>query len=109
MTKMVQLSRPRRKNRFMSLTEHTEYNPTAQEIRSAREQALLEKRTAELDQEPHLFIVIMGTLVGVILALFIGYHVEPISWQIAILASLPWALAYMLRKVYIYTLVHFQD
>ncbi len=107
MTKTVQLSR--RKHRLMQLTEHTEYNPSVREQRSAQELALIASRTAELNQQPHFFIVVMGTIIGAILALFIGYHIEPIAWQVALLASIPWALAYLLRKVYLYTLVHYQD
>lgn len=107
MTKTVQLSR--RKNRLMQLTEHTEYMPCAQEQRSAQQLAVMASRIAELDQQPHFFIVVMGTIIGAILALFIGYHLELIVWQVALLASIPWALAYLLRKVYIYTLVNFKD
>ncbi len=107
MTKTVQLSR--RRNRLMQLTEHTEYTPSAQELRSSQELALLASRTAELNQELHLFIVVMGILIGAILALFIGYHINLIAWQVVLMVALPWALAYWLRKVYIYTLVHFQD
>jgi len=62
--------------------------------------------TDELEAESHLFIVILGTIIGAILALFIGYHIEATAAHYLLLSALPVCLAYSLRKVYIYTLTH---
>jgi len=60
----------------------------------------------QLEQESHLFIVILGTIIGAILALFIGYHVNTGVVQFMLLSILPVVSAYFLRRVYIYTLTH---
>lgn len=61
-----------------------------------------------LDQQSHLLVVILGTLIGAVFALFIGYHLNS-SWENLWLVSLPLGMSYLLRKVYIYTLLHYQE
>lgn len=60
----------------------------------------------QLEQESHLFIVVLGTMIGAILALFIGYHLNTGVVQFLLLSILPVFSAYFLRRVYIYTLIH---
>ncbi|WP_347455921.1 FUSC family protein [Acinetobacter sp. ANC 7454] len=60
----------------------------------------------QLEQESHLFIVVLGTVIGAILALFIGYHLNTGIVQFLLLSILPVFSAYFLRRVYIYTLTH---
>lgn len=62
--------------------------------------------TDELESQSHLFIVVLGTVIGAILALFIGYHINAGAVHFLLLGILPLCLAYVLRKVYIYTLTH---
>ncbi|MDD2944580.1 MULTISPECIES: FUSC family protein [unclassified Acinetobacter] len=62
-----------------------------------------------LEQESHLFIVIMGAVIGSIFSLFIAYHLTPNLLEYTLLGVIPFALAYSLRKVYIYTLIHSQE
>ena len=66
----------------------------------------LRQITEELEQQSHLFVVILGTVIGAILALFIGYHINTSIMHFILLSILPICLAYLLRKVYIYTLTH---
>lgn len=60
----------------------------------------------QLEHESHLFIVVLGTVIGAILALFIGYHINTGIVQFLLLSILPVFCAYLLRRVYIYTLTH---
>ncbi len=62
-----------------------------------------------LEQESHLFIVIMGAVIGSIFSIFIAYHLTPNFIEYALLSMIPFALAYSLRKVYIHTLIHSQE
>ena len=74
-----------------------------------KETAQLERitqMTDELEEQSHLFIVVLGTIIGAILALFIGYHIDAAAVHFLLLSALPVCLAYSLRKVYIYTLTH---
>lgn len=66
----------------------------------------LHQISEELEQQSHLFVVILGTVIGAILALFIGYHINTSIMHLILLSILPICLAYFLRKVYIYTLTH---
>ncbi|WP_216933836.1 MULTISPECIES: FUSC family protein [unclassified Acinetobacter] len=66
----------------------------------------LHQITEELEHQSHLFVVILGTVIGAILALFIGYHINTGIIHFILLSILPVCLAYFLRKVYIYTLTH---
>ncbi|ANF82274.1 hypothetical protein A3K93_08765 [Acinetobacter sp. NCu2D-2] len=65
----------------------------------------LNQLSAEVEQESHLFIVILGTVIGAILALFIGYHLNNSAIHFLLLITIPVVLAYTLRRVYIYTLL----
>ncbi|APX63454.1 FUSC family protein [Acinetobacter schindleri] len=60
----------------------------------------------QLEHESHLFIVVLGTVIGAILALFIGYHINTGIVQFLLLSILPVFSAYLLRRVYIYTFTH---
>lgn len=59
----------------------------------------------ELESESHLFIVCLGTVIGAIFALFVGYHLNSSAIHFLLLITLPVCCAYLLRKIYIYTLV----
>ena len=61
-----------------------------------------------LNQESHLFIVVLGTMIGAILSIFIAYHLNSNLLSYALLSVLPFTFAHSLRKVYIHTLVHSQ-
>lgn len=69
----------------------------------------VENLKAKLNQESHLFIVCLGMLIGTTLSLFIGYHLNTTFINIMFLMALPIVLTYCLRKVYIHTLVHYQE
>lgn len=66
----------------------------------------IDQMNDELERQSHLFVVILGTMIGAILALFIGYHTNISIIHFMLLSLLPICLAYGLRKVYIYTLTH---
>ncbi|WP_281199249.1 hypothetical protein [Acinetobacter johnsonii] len=61
---------------------------------------------AKLEQRTHLFIVVLGMLIGSSIALGIGYHLSSNLLNYTLLSLIPVALAYSLRKVYIHTLTH---
>ena len=69
----------------------------------------LEEIKMVLEQKSHLFIVILGAVIGSILSIFIAYHLKPNLFEYAMLSAIPFALSYSLRKVYIHTLVHSQE
>jgi len=62
-----------------------------------------------LNQKSHLFIVVLGAVIGAILSIFITYHLNSNPLSYTLIGVIPFALAYSLRKVYIYTLVHSQE
>ena len=62
-----------------------------------------------LNQESHLFIVVLGTVIGAILSIFIVYHLNSNPLSYTLISVVPFSLAYSLRKVYIHTLVHSQE
>lgn len=62
-----------------------------------------------LNQKPHLFIVVLGAVIGAILSTFIAYHLNSNPLSYTLISVIPFALAYSLRKVYIHTLVHSQE
>lgn len=70
--------------------------------------AEIQHHLKQLEQRSHFFIVILGTLIGASIALCIGYHLNANIFNYAVLMALPIALTYILRKVYIHTLVHSQ-
>ena len=57
-----------------------------------------------LEKKNHFFIVIMGAVIGAIFALFIDYHIDTAQWHYLFITTLPFVIAYILRKVYIHTL-----
>lgn len=61
---------------------------------------------AKLEQRPHIFIVVLGMLIGSSIALGVGYHLSSSLFNYTLLTLMPIALAYSLRKVYIHTLTH---
>ena len=62
--------------------------------------------TDQLQRESHLFIVILGTIIGACIALFIGYHVEATVMHILLLSIFPLGIAYLMRRIYIHTLMN---
>ena len=56
-----------------------------------------------LNQKPHLFIVVLGAVIGAILSIFIAYHLNSNPLSYTLISVIPFALAYSLRKVYIHT------
>lgn len=61
---------------------------------------------AKLEQRTHLFIVVLGMLIGSSIALGVGYHLNATPLNFSLLSLIPITLAYTLRKVYIHTLTH---
>lgn len=72
-------------------------------------QKRLENIRTKLEQESHIFIICLGMVIGTTLSLFIGYHLNTTLINIFLLMSLPVALTYCLRKIYIHTLIHYQE
>ena len=60
--------------------------------------------TSTLEKKNHFLIVIMGAVIGAIFALFIDYHIDTAQWHYLFITTLPFVIAYILRKVYIHTL-----
>ncbi len=48
-------------------------------------------------------------MIGIIFALFIAYHLEGMFLSLLCIGTLPLCFAYFLRKVYIHTLVNYQE
>lgn len=88
-----------------SISRSANYARRFHTIREKNHQKLAEIKMA-LEQESHLFIVILGAVIGSILSIFIAYHLKPNLFEYAMLSAIPFALSYSLRKVYIHTLVH---
>jgi hypothetical protein len=61
---------------------------------------------AKLEQRTHLFIVVLGMLIGSSISLGIGYHLYSTLFNYGLLILIPIVFAYTLRKVYIHTLTH---
>ena len=91
-----------------SISRSVNYARRFHTIREKNHQKLAEIKMA-LEQESHLFIVILGAVIGSILSIFIAYHLKPNLFEYAMLSAIPFALSYSLRKVYIHTLVHSQE
>lgn len=91
-----------------SISRSVNYARRFHTIREKNHQKLEEIKMA-LEQESHLFIVILGAVIGSILSIFIAYHLKPNLFEYAMLSAIPFALSYSLRKVYIHTLVHSQE
>ena len=58
-----------------------------------------------LEQKSHLFIVFLGALIGGILSIFIAYQLNTTSMFFVFLSILPIGFSYILRKVYINTIL----
>ncbi|MBP8063483.1 hypothetical protein M0D70_04890 [Acinetobacter portensis] len=58
-----------------------------------------------LERKSHTLIVFLGACIGGILSLFISYHLNATFYFLIFLCLLPIGFAYILRKVYINTLV----
>ena len=67
-----------------------------------------EEQKYSLENESHKFIVFLGALIGGIFSLFIGYSLNLNFSQYLFLSILPIGLAYILRKVYINTIIKTQ-
>lgn len=63
----------------------------------------------ELNQRPHFFMIILGLVIGSILSVFIGYHIQPQLMSYIFLSFIPLLMAYGLRKVYIHTSIENLD
>ena len=72
----------------MEISEHTEY-PASSSIHSLQSNQI----QAELEKQPHIFIVLLGAMIGIIFALFIAYHLKecffPYSVLVRCLCVLP--------------------
>ncbi len=85
---------------------HLEDNIVPFEPRHNVKSQRLNQMARELERESHLLIVVLGTLIGATLALFVGYHIHTSAIHFLLLSILPVCLAYGLRKIYIHTLIH---
>ncbi|TCH64352.1 FUSC family protein [Acinetobacter sp. ANC 4862] len=90
------------------ISRSVNYSKRVHLIREKNHQKLEEIKML-LDKQSHLFIVILGAVIGTILSIFIAYHLKPNLFEYALLSVIPFALSYSLRKVYIHTLVHSQE
>lgn len=63
----------------------------------------------QLNQQSHVFVVFLGALLGACIALAIGYSIEASLVHYSTLALIPLLMSFVLRKVYIHTLIHFKD
>lgn len=59
----------------------------------------------DIKKQPHFMILLLGMMIGGMLALFIGYHIQHYALSYLILAFIPIAMAIFLRKIYIHTLI----
>ncbi|MGE8560300.1 MAG: FUSC family protein [Acinetobacter sp.] len=91
-----------------SISRSVNYARRVHHVREKNHQKIQEIKIL-LDQQSHLFIVILGAVIGTILSIFIAYHLKPNLFEYALLSIIPFALSYSLRKVYIHTLVHSQE
>lgn len=58
-----------------------------------------------IKQQPHVFILLLGLMIGSVFALFIAYHIPANAMSYGLLFFIPMLLAYLLRRVYIHTLI----
>ena len=70
---------------------------------------IVEKVQSQLSQQSHIFVVFLGAVLGAIIALAIGYSIEASLLHYSVLALIPVLMSFVLRKVYIHTLIHFRD
>lgn len=62
-----------------------------------------------LNAESHIFIVVLGALIGSAIAFAIGYTISANWLEYGLLILIPLIIAYCLRRVYIYTLLNFKE
>ena len=62
-----------------------------------------------LNTQSHIFIVLLGMLLGSTIALAIGHSIAPTLIHFLFLGMIPITMSYILRQVYIYTLIHYQE
>jgi len=91
-----------------AISRSIDYTRRFHEVRE-KSHLKIEQQKQILEQESHLFIVVLGALIGSIFSLFIAYHLQPDLLSYGLLSVIPFALAYSLRKVYIHTLIHSQE
>ncbi len=70
---------------------------------------IVEKTQSQLNQQSHIFVVLLGAVLGGIIALAMGYSMEASLVHYLTLAFIPVLASFVLRKVYIYTLIHYKD
>lgn len=75
----------------------------------ANQYFIIEKTQNQLNQQSHIFVVLLGAVLGAIIALAIGYSIEASLVHYSTLALIPLLLSFVLRKVYIHTLIHYKD
>ncbi|AMW78216.1 hypothetical protein AMD27_04445 [Acinetobacter sp. TGL-Y2] len=80
----------------------TAYNSTNQPL-------IVEKTQTQLNQQSHIFVVFLGAILGAFIALAIGYSIEVSLLHYSTLSLIPVLTSFVLRKVYIHTLIHFRD
>ncbi|NHB58344.1 hypothetical protein G9F32_09985 [Acinetobacter sp. 194] len=64
---------------------------------------------SSLNAESHIFIVVLGALIGAAIAFAIGYSISANWLEYGLLMLIPLVITYFLRKVYIYTLLNFKE
>lgn len=101
MSKIIHLHTPRSRI-LQKKNVYNVQNPLSKQIN-------FEQLKSQLNHQSHLFIVILGTLLGATIALSIGYSIKAHLFSYLLLTSIPIIISYILRKVYIYTLLNFQD
>lgn len=62
-----------------------------------------------LNGQSHIFIVTLGSLIGAAVALAIMYSLSATWMSYLFLIIIPVCVSYILRKVYIYTLINYSD
>lgn len=62
-----------------------------------------------LEQQPHFFILFLGLITGSVIALAVGFALKVNLFNAILLMLVPIAICYLLRKVYIYTLLNYQE
>lgn len=98
--------------RLYLYSSHPHFN-SEQQIETAynsiNQPLIVEKTQAQLNQQSHIFVVLLGAILGAFIALAIGYSIEVSLLHYSTLALIPLFMSFVLRKVYIHTLIHFKD
>ncbi|WP_296277678.1 hypothetical protein [uncultured Acinetobacter sp.] len=90
----------------LTMTHHHAVLHNLNMLRKRVDPLQLEK---SLNQQPHFLILILGLVTGSTIAMAIGYGLKAHFALSLFLIIIPIALCYLLRKVYIYTVLHFQE